>query len=85
VAEFWTLVTEEETIPNDTTKRKIAIVTGGSRGLGRDMALRLAEQGIDVILTYHTKKQEAPQLMAKLVHQFGLFPDVINDGRAKVL
>ena len=30
-------------------KNKIALVTGGSRGLGKDMALRLAEKGLDVI------------------------------------
>ena len=38
---------------------KIALVTGGSRGLGKDMALRLAEKGLDVIITYHSKEQEA--------------------------
>lgn len=38
---------------------KIALVTGGSRGLGSDMALSLARKGIDVILTYRTKKEEA--------------------------
>jgi NAD(P)-dependent dehydrogenase (short-subunit alcohol dehydrogenase family) len=32
---------------------KIALVTGGSRGLGKDMALRLADYGNDVIVTYH--------------------------------
>jgi hypothetical protein len=37
---------------------KIALVTGGSRGLGKDMALRLAEKGIDVLLTYNTRAQE---------------------------
>ena len=31
---------------------KIALVTGGSRGLGKDMATSIALKGIDVILTY---------------------------------
>ena len=35
---------------------KIAIVTGGSRGLGKDMALSIAKKGIDVILTYNTNE-----------------------------
>jgi NAD(P)-dependent dehydrogenase (short-subunit alcohol dehydrogenase family) len=38
---------------------KIALVTGGSRGLGKDMALSPVKKGIDVILTYNTKKAEA--------------------------
>ncbi len=38
---------------------KIALVTGGSRGLGKNMALRLAEAGKDIILTYNTKEAEA--------------------------
>lgn len=38
---------------------KIAIVTGGSRGLGKNAALALAGRGIDVILTYNSKKEEA--------------------------
>jgi len=38
---------------------KIALVTGGSRGLGRDMALRLAQRGNDVIMTYNSKAEEA--------------------------
>lgn len=38
---------------------KIALVTGGSRGLGKDMALSLARNGIDVILTYRSKPEEA--------------------------
>lgn len=42
----------------DTTK-KIALVTGGSRGLGKNMAMNLAQNGIDVILTYQHQKEEA--------------------------
>ncbi len=40
-------------------KNKIAIVTGGSRGLGKDMALSLAKKNIDVILTYNTNEAMA--------------------------
>ncbi|MDX2002916.1 MAG: SDR family oxidoreductase [Chitinophagales bacterium] len=42
---------------------KIALVTGGSRGLGKDMCLRLAEKGLDVILTYHSKQTEAEEVV----------------------
>jgi NAD(P)-dependent dehydrogenase (short-subunit alcohol dehydrogenase family) len=40
-------------------KSKVALVTGGSRGLGRNMALSIAAKGIDVILTYNSKEAEA--------------------------
>ena len=45
---------------------KIALVTGGSRGLGRNMVLRLAEKGIDTILTYNTNKTEADKVVAEV-------------------
>ena len=45
---------------------KIALVTGGSRGLGQNMALNLAQKGIDVILTYHTQKEEALATVAAI-------------------
>ncbi len=45
---------------------KIALLTGGSRGLGKDMALKLAQQGIDVILTYHTQQDEAAAVVAEI-------------------
>lgn len=44
-------------------KGKIALVTGGSRGLGKDMALQLAKKEIDVIITYHSKREEAENVV----------------------
>jgi NAD(P)-dependent dehydrogenase (short-subunit alcohol dehydrogenase family) len=38
---------------------RIALITGGSRGLGRSMALHLADHGVDVVLTYRTGEKEA--------------------------
>ncbi|RSK48816.1 SDR family oxidoreductase [Hymenobacter rigui] len=49
---------------------KIALVTGGSRGLGKNMAQHLAQKGLDVILTYHSKKDEAEAVVAEL-HALG--------------
>jgi len=46
--------------------KKIALVTGGSRGLGKDMALRLGEAGHDVILTYHSQKEAAEDVEAAI-------------------
>jgi NAD(P)-dependent dehydrogenase (short-subunit alcohol dehydrogenase family) len=45
---------------------KIALITGGSRGLGRDMALKLAQQGIDIILTYRRQQTEAATVVADI-------------------
>ena len=46
--------------------QKIALITGGSRGLGRNAALKLAEKGIDVILTYRSQKREAESVVARI-------------------
>lgn len=46
---------------------KIALVTGGSRGLGKDMALSLAKKGIDVLLTYNSNKIEADKVVAEIL------------------
>ena len=47
------------TIENDVLrKRKTAVVTGGSRGIGKDIALSLACMGIGVVLTYQSNKAE---------------------------
>jgi len=49
-----------------TNNSKIALVTGGSRGLGKDMALQLAQKGLDVIITYHSKKEEAEAVVSEI-------------------
>ncbi|WP_042297899.1 SDR family NAD(P)-dependent oxidoreductase [Paraburkholderia bannensis] len=49
---------------------KIAIVTGGSRGIGRDAVLCLARRGVDTILTYKSNREEADKVVA-LVEQAG--------------
>ena len=49
-----------------SSKSKIALVTGGSRGLGKDMALNLAKKGIDVIVTYRTNKAEAEDTVRQI-------------------
>ena len=48
------------------TKNKIALVTGGSRGLGRDMALNLAKKGIDIVFTYNSNKTAADEVVAEI-------------------
>jgi NAD(P)-dependent dehydrogenase (short-subunit alcohol dehydrogenase family) len=50
--------------------KKIALVTGGSRGLGRDMAINLAKKGHDVIITYAGNTTEAEHTL-KLVEEAG--------------
>ena len=49
-----------------TTNNKIVLVTGGSRGLGKNMALSLAKEGLDVILTYNSQKDEAMAVVAEI-------------------
>jgi len=44
----------------------IAIVTGGSRGLGKSTVLALAKQGVDVIFTYSTRHDEAAKVVAEV-------------------
>lgn len=50
--------------------KKIGLVTGGSRGLGRDMAVSLAKKGNDVVITYASNSDEANET-ARLVQEAG--------------
>ena len=45
----------------------IALITGGSRGLGKSMALHLARRGTDIILTYHSNKEEADKVAGEII------------------
>lgn len=45
---------------------KIALVTGGSRGLGKNMAINIARKGLDVVLTYNSKKERALETIAEI-------------------
>lgn len=51
----------------------IALVTGGSRGLGRNAALQIARQGIGVILTYRSRADEAQAVVAEIEASGGMF------------
>ena len=44
----------------------VAIITGGSRGLGKSMALHLGERGVDVLLTYRGREKEAAAVVKEI-------------------
>lgn len=48
------------------SQNKLALVTGASRGLGRDIAISLAKKGLDVILTYQSKKLAAEEVVREI-------------------
>lgn len=49
-----------------TNINKVAVITGGSRGLGRSAAIHLARLGVSSILTYRTNKAEAEKVVAEI-------------------
>ncbi|MGG6297970.1 SDR family NAD(P)-dependent oxidoreductase [Leptolyngbya sp. AN02str] len=53
----------------DTTK--IALITGSSRGLGRNTALTLAQKGVDVIVTYRSNEAEAKDVVSAIADMGG--------------
>lgn len=73
----------------------LSIVTGGSRGLGRNTALSIARHGGDVILTYRSRADEAQAVVAEIeamgrravalqldtgdISRFGAFADQVRD------
>jgi len=49
-----------------TIKNKIAVITGGSRGLGRNTAVNLARRSVDIIFTYRVNQKEAEPLIREI-------------------
>ena len=45
---------------------RVSIITGGSRGLGRNTAISLARRGVDVIFTYRAKQQDADDVVREI-------------------
>jgi NAD(P)-dependent dehydrogenase (short-subunit alcohol dehydrogenase family) len=57
---------------NESTDKKIAVVTGGSSGIGRHTAIRIAERDAGVILTYNTNPDGAEETVATIEDRGGM-------------
>jgi 3-oxoacyl-[acyl-carrier protein] reductase len=51
---------------NDNLKGRTALVTGGSRGIGRQVGLALAQQGVNVALNYNRNESEARSIQSEI-------------------
>ncbi|KTK30543.1 SDR family NAD(P)-dependent oxidoreductase [Enterobacter hormaechei] len=47
-------------------RERIALVTGGSRGMGKNAVLKLAAEGTDIILTWNSSQQEAQEVVREI-------------------
>lgn len=54
---------------------KVALVTGSSRGIGRAIAIRLAEEGADIVINYQNEREHA-QMVSKLIDRMGMSEDL---------
>lgn len=59
-------MTTSVTLTPSSSSSPIALITGGSRGLGRSAALAAAKSGIDVVLTYRQQAAEAQTVVAEI-------------------
>jgi len=53
---------------------KVALVTGGSRGIGQGIALRLAEEGADIAINYQSTRDQA-ETLSKLIDQMSMIDE----------
>ena len=54
---------------SEKLETRVAIVTGGARGIGREIAINLAKKGIKVIVNYNKSEEKAKELKEKLAKQ----------------
>ena len=71
-------------------KNKVALVTGGASGLGKAIAVALAEEGAGVAVNYRSKKSEADTLAEQIQRQYGVpamvvYADVAGESDVRVM
>jgi NAD(P)-dependent dehydrogenase (short-subunit alcohol dehydrogenase family) len=59
-------LSHQKRIKKMETRTKIALVTGASRGLGKNSAIKIAQKGLDVIITYRSNKEEADKVVEEI-------------------
>jgi len=59
-------MSDETSMKDRPLRGKVAVVTGSSRGLGRGIALVLAEDGADVVVNYHRSRDRADEVVGEL-------------------
>src|SRR5437868_3547329 len=71
-------------MPSLRLEGRVALVTGGSRGLGLGMALTLAHAGADIALAARSRQEldEAAQQVQKLGRQTVVLPTDVSDVEA---
>ncbi len=52
---------------SDAFEDRVALVTGGSRGIGRSTAIRLAREGADVAISFASRSREAEQVVNEII------------------